>query len=224
MCGIGGVYNPKNSEINFSILKKMLEVNKRRGVYSFGFAFATSYYKTENVEEGVKLFSSYLDHFEEYKYVYSICFQFRTPTVKVKSFITDENPPFILHKENKVSWVWVANTTSNSSWWQKERVKSKVNNDAWYLGYLLIKTIENKQQIFKHYNGPFAIILYNEKDFYVAVSGYPLYFYFENDVYYFSSVKLDENWKQIPQNKIFKIENGLIEIGKIENEDVPWLF
>jgi len=222
MCGIGGVYNPNKQELDLTLIEKLLEVNKSRGVYSFGYVVEGQYLKTPVIEAGIEFF---LQTLKQHPYDQYTLFQFRTPTVEVKEFIMEENPPFNLNEE----WFWVANTTSNAKWWKEVSENVPVKNDAWFLGYSIRVSLFAENEIYNIYKGPFAVLLVDamKNEFYVGVSGYPLYYYVvgSKGPIYFSSVALNKNWKPVPQNKIFKVEKGgnLKEVMKVENEDVPWL-
>ena len=189
MCGIGFL-NEKIDEV--------FEKNMLRGSFSFGAASKDFLVKTKN-----------LDFFKKVEN-FPLIFQFRTPTIEVKDFNFDENPPFYYK-----NWVWVANTTSNSSWWQREKEKWEVKNDAYVLGRLFL---ENRLE---EYNGVYSLIIWNlkENNVFCAVNGYNLYFLNEN----LSSVKINENWQALEQGAIFKLENGKwIKIKELENEENPW--
>jgi len=204
VCGIFGWNN-----IDKKTKEEIIEANKRRGNYSFGFLI------------NKKNFRVLKGPIEEFTYdVINYDFvlgQFRSPTIKLKEFVYDENYPLKINE----NFYLFGNGVINASFFKelREKFNCKIENDLFCLG----KGIEKEGiEFLEKVDGVFALSLVfveNKvvKKVLLVRNTFPLFFS-EN---FYSSVKI-KNSKELKNGFIYDWLNGEI-VERLNFEEQPFL-
>ena len=210
MCGIFGWKN-----IDLKTKEIILNLNKRRGGYSFGFIS----FLDNKLEEIIKIKQESFERIRE-KILSKefVLGEFRAPTTGLNKFVEEENYPLKINE----NFYLFGNAVINAKFYKKlkEKFNYNINNDLFYIG----KSIEKKGlEFLNEIEGVFSLVMVFLKDkkldkILLARNTFPLFFE-EN---YFSSVKIKKEDKSLKNGVVYDWLNKK-EVFKFKIKESPYL-